>query len=608
MSGIVGLVLPSGACVDTRLLQRMTASLAYRGPDGQDVWSDGPAGFGHTLLRSTLDSADERHISSLDGRVWITADARVDDRDALVRKLESSGRAITSTCDAHLILHAYQVWGEDCVQHLIGDFAFAIWDQRVGRLFCARDHFGVKPFFYAQTREGLVFSNTLDCVRLHPEVGRELNQLAVGDFLLFGWNLDPATTTFDDIKRLPAAHTLTWEAGVVRTRCYWTVPTGGRIRYRRSEQYVEHFTDLLRSAVADRLRIDNVGVWLSGGLDSTAIAATARQVLLERGAPFEVRGHTVVYDELIPDEERRFANIAAAALGVRTNFLVADGYEPFEAWDRPDLATTEPTDDPFLLIHFHYLRQAASHSPVLLCGEGGDEVLWPSTVLSLSKRMTALELAGDVARSIVFHRRRPPAGLRVRVRRWLGKDSGTPPFPAWLDPEFAASLGLYDRWSEFNAPEVLADDAVRAEARSRLASGPWPWYFEFSDPGVTRIPVEIRYPFLDVRLVGDLLAMPPLPWSVNKHLLRTAMRGTLPESIRLRPKSPLGGDPLCAHLRKPGADRLDRFEPTVELSRSVDRSLVPALAGGGADDPWLHIRPLCLNYWLDRASSRGEAE
>ena len=231
----------------------------------------------------------------------------MDDRDGLVRKLESRGRAIDSTSDAHLILHAYHAWGDDCVDHLLGDFAFAIWDQRSRRLFCARDHFGVKPFFYARTGEGLVFSNTLDCVRQHPEVRRTLNQLAVGDFLLFGWNLDPATTTFDDIKRLPAAHTLTWEAGVVRIRRYWTVPTDGRIRYRRSQEYVDHFTDVLRGAVGDRLRIDNVGVWMSGGLDSTAIAATAHQVLAERGAPFEVRGHTIVYDTLIPDDERRFA-------------------------------------------------------------------------------------------------------------------------------------------------------------------------------------------------------------------------------------------------------------------------------------------------------------
>ena len=351
MSGIVGLVPAPGAPVDTRLLQRMTASMAYRGPDGQETWADGYAGFGHTRLKSTGDQVDERQIATLDGETWIAADARVDGRSELVRKLEARGRTITTTSDAHLILHAYHAWGEDCVAHMLGDFAFAIWDARARRLFCARDHFGIKPFFYARAAEGIVVSNTLDCVRLHPAVSGALNPLAVADFLLFGWNLDPTTTTFDDVKRLPAAHTLTWEAGVVRTDRYWTLPTDGRIRYRRSQEYVEHFTELLRIAVGDRLRVDKVGVWMSGGLDSTSIAATAHRLLAERGGLFDVRGYTVVYDTIIPDEERRFASMATEALGVETSFLVADGYEPFEAWDRPDLATPEPTDDPFLLIH-----------------------------------------------------------------------------------------------------------------------------------------------------------------------------------------------------------------------------------------------------------------
>ena len=150
---------------------------------------------------------------------------------------------------------------------------------------------------------------------------------------------------------------------------------------------------------------------------------------------------------------------------------------------------------------------------MLLCGEGGDEVLWPSTVLSLSRRMPTWKLAGEVARSIVLHRCRPPAGLRDRLRQWRRSASEAPAFPTWLDPVFAANLDLHDRWRHFNAPETVADAPLRAEAHGRLETGPWSWYFEFSDPGVTRIPVETRYPFLDVRLVGSVLAMPPLPWS-----------------------------------------------------------------------------------------------
>ena len=140
---------------------------------------------------------------------------------------------------------------------------------------------------------------------------------------------------------------------------------------------------------------------------------------------------------------------------------------------------------------------------------------------------------------------------------------------------------------------------MRPEAYGRLAMAPWPWYFESFDPGVTRVPVEGRYPFLDLRLVGFLLAIPPVPWCIDKELLRVAMRGALPESIRRRPKAALAGDPLRAKLRESDVQWLDRFDPAPELAQCVDRAAVPKLAGGcDGQDPWLHIRPLALNWWL----------
>src|SRR6185436_9747601 len=132
MSGIVGIVSRQGAGVDERQLRRMTDFLAYRGPDGRRTWLCGPAGFGHTLLRTTSEPQDEVQTgqpATLDGRVWITADARVDGRSDLVRQLESRGRVdLRSASDAQLILHAYHAWADECVDHLLGDFAFAIWD------------------------------------------------------------------------------------------------------------------------------------------------------------------------------------------------------------------------------------------------------------------------------------------------------------------------------------------------------------------------------------------------------------------------------------------------------------------------------------------------
>jgi asparagine synthase (glutamine-hydrolysing) len=500
-----------------------------------------------------------------------------------------------------LILHAYHAWEEDCVKHLLGDFAFVIWDGRTRRLFCARDQFGVKPFYYAEVPGCFVFSNTLDCVRLHPAVGSGLNELAVGDFLLFGFNQEPTTTTLRDVRRLAPAHTLTSQQGTVCLKRYWTLPTDGRIRYGHSHEYVDRFHELLWTAVDDRLRTGHAGLWMSGGLDSTSIAATARSVLSDRGTPFDLRAHTIVYDTLIPDEERYYAGRAAKALGVRTNYLVADGYRPFDGWDRSELWTPEPTDDPFFLMRTQQLKQAASHSRVLLWGEGGDEVLWRSYVVDLLGTMRLLELGSDIARSLLLHRRRPAAGLRARVKKWLGQSTERPPYPGWLNRAFADQLDLRGRWEQVTNPELEGDHPLRPEAHRRLESATWSWYFESRDPGVTRVPVEGGYPFLDVRLVSYLLAIPPIPWCIDKHLLRMAMRSVLPDSIRLRAKAPLGGDPLCAQLRQADVGWLDRFDPTPELARWVDRTAVPQVAGGGDGyDCWLNVRPWCLDYWLRR--------
>src|SRR5438045_2935572 len=211
MSGIVGIVGLDGRPVDGELLRRMTDFMAFRGPDAQQVWCDGSVGFGHTLLRSTDESRPKKQPFSLDGRLWITADARVDGQSELIEKLRNCGWThLGRPTDAELILRAYEAWGEDCLQHLIGDFAFAIWDGPRRRLFCGRDHFGVKPFYYAQVGNVLIFSNTLNCIRLYPDVSCELNDQAIGDFLLFNFNQDPRTTAFRDIQRLPPAHSLTW--------------------------------------------------------------------------------------------------------------------------------------------------------------------------------------------------------------------------------------------------------------------------------------------------------------------------------------------------------------------------------------------------------------
>jgi asparagine synthase (glutamine-hydrolysing) len=598
-----------GSLVDRELLAQMTEFLAFRGPDAQVTWVGGSVGFGHALLRTTHESEREQQPCSLDGQVWITADARIDDRANLVRKLAGHGREATlDVPDVELILHAYHVWGQRCVEHLLGDFAFAIWDGREQQLFCARDHFGVKPFFYAAVGDSLIFSNTLDCIRQHPAVSAKLNERAIGDFLLFGWIQDPAISVFADVQRLPAAHVLTWSAQGLRLSRYWTLPTDGDIRYRREAEYVEHFQDLFGRAVEDRLRTDRAAILLSGGLDSSAVAAGARK-LTPTGQELDLRAYTFVYDKLIPDEERHYTGLVARTLNVPVTFLSLDGYHLYERPNREALSSPEPQSDPLDGASCAGLYpQITAHARVLLTGYGGDPAFHGSAVyaLSLLKSGRLDRLAVDLWRCLA-HGRLPKVGLRARLRRWFGKKAAYP-YPAWLNKDFEAKFGLRARWQEVNAP-VPHGHPRRPEAYEGLTSSFWPHLiFEGSEAGVTRSPLEARHPFFDVRLLTYLMAIPALPWCDQKELLRCALTGLVPEAIRLRPKTPLRGDPIRARLCLEDYGWLDRFESGPDLERFVDRQRLTRLAGETDSDRFLlNTRPYLLNNWLRLASRSSSA-
>src|SRR5215472_380006 len=183
MSGFVCLLHRDGAPVEWALLRSLTDFLSYRGPDKRGVWVDGSIGMGHALLRTARESASEQQPVSYKERFWIVADARLDAREELIEELRRSKQDVGSnTPDCELILHAYAAWGTSCIDHLGGDFSFVLWDAGHRQLFCARDHFGIKPFYYAQLGELFLCSNTLNCIRLHPRVSNELNDAAIGDF------------------------------------------------------------------------------------------------------------------------------------------------------------------------------------------------------------------------------------------------------------------------------------------------------------------------------------------------------------------------------------------------------------------------------------------
>ena len=602
MSGIVGMVNADKAPVDRELLARMTDYMTFRGPDVRRVWAEGSVGLGHALLRTTDESAREDQPLSLDNHLWIVADARVDDRSTLVARLRDRGEPVSlDTPDPNLILHAYRVWGIDCLDRLLGDFAFAIWDSREERLFCARDHFGVKPFFYSHLGRQFAFSNTLNCLRLHPSVSDKLNDLAIADFLLFGLNQEADTSTFTDIQRLPAAHRLIWTPDNMQVERYWTLPTDGYIRYKKDEDYVEHFLELMRLAVGDRLRTDRVAVYMSGGLDSTSVMAIAKELY----PASDLRAYTTVFDRLIPDEERYYSGLAARHLNIPIHYQVADDLVVHQSMEEIEARTPEPALISLTKTNHGYNQQLTSHARVVLSGEGGDAVFHTQGAYSyglyLIQTGQIATLVAEWLRYWQSHQRFPQPGIRARLKRWLGIRPRRPyyRYPVWLNSDLEERLDLKARWdSAGQMPKIM--HPTRPEAVNTLVSSNWAYLFEGQDAGTNHLSVEVRYPYFDLRLVNFLLSIPVVPYIMFKEMLRVSMKRRLPESVRSRPKTPVQGDPLQLRLNQLERRWIDDFNPISSLSEYVDRDAIPQICGISniTNEVWVNIRPISLNYWL----------
>jgi asparagine synthase (glutamine-hydrolysing) len=597
VSGIVGILNGDGSPVDARLLDTLTAALAFRGPDEQRTWTRGSVGLGHALLRTTEDAAPRKQPHSFDESVWIVADARVDARDELIAELRSEGRSVAPGApDVELLLHAYHAWGEECVRHLLGDFAFAVWDARRKLIFCARDHFGVKPFLYAHLDGSFVFSNTLACLRLHPSTTDRLDDSAIADFLLFGFNRNPAETAFANIRRLPPAHTLVFSPGRgIRVQRYWTLPVEEPIRYRRAAEYVEQFRELFGNAVKDRLRTRSVAVLMSGGLDSSSIAATARPF-----AP-DLRAYTIVAPRLLPDEEGKYSSIVARALAIPIEHLAVDDHELYCGWEQPERRPPEPCHEPFHGIYYEQIHRVAENHRVALTGQGGDPGLSTSVTsyaaLLLRKGQLG-RLVADFWRFLLSEGRLSRLYPRTRLRVLSERRQQAPALPDWLNPEFSARLGLAERWQDGWRPP-LPENGLRPTAYQALQDSFWPYFFERQDPGSVGVPVDCRNPYFDLRLIRFLLRLPPVPWCTDKEIVRVAMCGLLPDSVRLRPKTPLQADQTALVLRRSRDRWWEKVPAAPSLHNYVSWDRVPRLTGDEDTSlAWLGLAPITLNLWL----------
>ena len=601
MSGVVGMAYSDGKPVRRELLEQMTRALSFRGPDSQRVWLEGSVGLGHA---AQFIAGDETRSAGPENSVegnWISADIRLDAREELIAELQSQGRETrASSSDSQLLLAAYAIWAERCLEHVFGDFAFILWDSSQKRFFCACDQFGVRRLYFAHLGTLFLCSNTLDCVRLHPEISPRLNDEAVGDFLLFGMNQNPATTIFQDIQRLPGGHYVRWSPNSVQTTEYWRPPVNGWIRYKKRSEYIEHFDELLRKAVEDRTRGKKTGILLSGGLDSSSVAAFCSEERERRGAP-ELHAFTVTA-ETSPDEDGCAAEIVATALNIPLHRTFADRITLFEGWD--SIHWPEPVDEPLAGGMVRQFAEVAEYVPVILSGEGSDNLMefepWPY-LRELWQAKHGIRAGRELVDHVVA-RFRAPDGLRGPLRRITHLASrlkeDKPEFPRWLNPEFVAAFKLREHWPEPSNGIPWNAHPHHPLAYASLFFPAWSYMFEREDAAFTKAPVEVRYPFLDLRLINYLLAIPAMPWFFRKFLLREAIRGRIPEIIRKRPKRGMQTDPLAC-VAQDRARSLRETNFCRETKRYVDEKALAVFTWrADSEREAAKLRPWCLDLWL----------
>lgn len=510
MSGICGLVDLTGAPADPETLGRMAAASAYRGP--QPLASRGP-------------------------RVRLVADVRLDNRGELTNLLTARGLlSREAPSDPEILLAAYLCWGESCVDHLLGDFALALWDGRERRLFCAVDPLGVKPLHYSHQGDLVLFASDALQILQHPGVPRDLDEIAVGDYLTIRVD-DPGRSFFRKVRRLPPGHRLTVTPKGERLERYWS-PDPEPIAYSRDEDYAAHFRELFERAVADRLRTQGptVGIAMSGGLDSTSVAAVARRIA---GGPRVVAGSFVFPGIPECDEEAYIGSMA------RERALEVERIDAERFWGLEDASPNPASPDtPFIGWHSCYgemLRRFADRGArVLLMGHGADDLLRGSALVYADRlRRGDLRAAAEVARHA---RVRGEAPWRA-LYRYLGRPllpershtllqslagrKGKPGAPNWIRPEFLGHLAAPA--APRTAREEIHANTVGTSWYGRIVS----WH----DRNAARFGIEVRHPFLDRRLFEYILAIPPrqlFEFGIYKPFLRRAMAGVLPEAVRTR--------------------------------------------------------------------------
>lgn len=601
MSGFITIYNTDKKPVDRQLIHSLTQTLKFRGPDQQKVWTDNHIGMGHALFKTTFEAEYENQPATIDNKVWITCSARIDDRENLVNKMGmTQSLDLSKTPDSELILHAYRKWGEACLDHLLGDFAFVIWDQTQQKLFCARDRFGANQLYYAEKNNSIIICNTLNTIKQHPLISRQLNNKAIAGFLLLGdhtW-LDKSLTVLQDITSLLPAHSLTVQNDTITIKKYWDVPLNlPLLRYKKKSEYIDHFLEVFKTAIKDRIRTDSLTISLSGGMDSSSIAATVRLLEKEKKIPpLTLHAVTGVYDRIIPCQERYFSGIVSEHLKIPIHYISGDDY-PFM---RPLVLTTRPLEINTFSFWKDIKKTFSSYSRVVLTGAAADNLLTFSPAITTFKEVNPFKVIADISQLSKRYHQRPAigTGLISALRQISNRkeDIEPYPFPDYFNKEFEKTMGMREMWDKVLRWEPEELHSRHPRAHTALLGAYWNTDDIIMNSEFTF--AEERDPFLDLRLIEFLFAIPSLPWFFKKHILREAMAELLPTEILRRPKTLLGNIQE-RFMRETASAWIKRWEPSYHLSVYLDKKkAVTYLREEDQQSNYLGLRTLTLDMWL----------
>jgi len=585
MCAIVGiLAFDSSATIDTARLRRMRDVLTHRGPDEEGVYLNRNVGFGHRRL-SIIDIQHGRQpMLNEDRTLCITYNGEIYNYRSLRTELAAQGCRFSTHSDTEVVLKAYEVFGEDCVKHLRGMFVFAIWDERRKKLFLARDRLGIKPLYYAFQRGELLFSSEIKAILAAGTVRSAINSTVVPEFLANRFVAGPQTL-FSGILKLLPGHVLTWSrADGMRIRRYWhlpeTITPSNLSMHDQAHQLRIRLEEALRCHLASDVPI---GLFLSGGLDSTALGALMAPMVRGPIKTFSVGFQDAAANEL------PWAQLAAAAIGSEHYSTVVTPESFFEILPRLVWQEDEPIAFPSSVPLYFVSQLAASHVKVVMSGEGADELF-----LGYNRyRVTAWNerFAAGYRRSLPPAMRRalkkriahmPGLSRRYLERSFLGQASDMrglffenfsvfptamqahalrDPQPLYEHDPYATATAYYDaapggnleRMSYTDLQTYLVELLMKQDQMSMAAS------------------VESRVPFLDHRLVEYVASMPArykLRGWTTKAVLREALSDVVPAPILKRRKMGFP-TPVAAWFRGQFSSLLEEF---VLSDRALSRS------------------------------------